>query len=102
MGIFLIIIFYNLSSNLQSYYLEIKNRYSSDKSYLAVINKNGLWIKDIVNDEISIINSSKVNKNILETTFISTFDKEFNLIININSNKIDIKNRNWLIYNASI
>ncbi len=102
MGIFLIIIFYNLSSNLQGYYLEIKNRYSSDKSYLAVINKNGLWIKDIVNDEISIINSSKVNKNILETTFISTFDKEFNLIRNIKSNKIDIKNRNWLIYNASI
>ena len=101
-GIFLIIIFYNLSSNLQGYYLEIKNRYSSDKSYLAVINKNGLWIKDIVNNEISIINSSKVNKNILETTFISTFDKKFNLIRNIKSNKIDIKNRNWLIYNASI
>ena len=102
LGIFLIIVFYNLSSSLQGYYLEIKNRYSSDKSYLAVINKNGLLIKDIVNDEISIINSSKVNKNILETTFISTFDKEFNLIKNIKSNKIDIKNKNWIIYNASI
>ena len=102
MGIFLIIIFYNLSSNLQSYYLEIKNRYSSDKSYLAVINKNGLWIKDIVNDEISIINSSKVNKNILENTFISVFDQNYTLKKNIKSNKVNIKDNKWLIHNASV
>ena len=102
MGILMILIFYNFSSYLQGHYLEIKNRYSTDKSYLAVINKNGLWIKDIVNEEISIINSSKINKNILENTFITTFDKDFNLIRNIKSNKIDIKNKNWLIYDATI
>ena len=102
MGVIVIILFYNLSSNLQSYYLEIKNRYTTDKSYLAVINKNGLWIKDIVNNEINIINSSKINNNILEDTFISTFDKNYDLIRNIKSNKIDIKNNNWLIYNASV
>ena len=102
MGIIIIFVYYNLSSNLQGHYLEIKNRYSTDKSYLAVINKNGLWIKDIVNQEISIINSSKINKNILENTFITTFDKNFNLIRNIRSNKIDIKDKNWLIYDAAI
>ena len=102
MGILMILIFYNFSSYLQGHYLEIKNRYSTDKSYLAVINKNGLWIKDIVNEEINIINSSKINKNILENTFITTFDKDFNLIRNIKSNKIDIKNKNWLIYDATI
>ena len=102
MGIIVIILFYNLSSSLQSYYLEIKNRYTTDKSYLAVINKNGLWIKDIVKDEINIINSSKINNNLLEDTFISTFDKNYDLIRNIKSNKIDIKKKNWLIYDASI
>ena len=102
MGLIIIFLFYNLSSNLQKYYLEIKNQYITDKSYLAVINKNGLWIKDIVNNEISIINSSKINKNILEDAFISTFDNEYNLIRNIRSNKIDIKNKTWLIYNASV
>ena len=102
MGLFIIILFYNLSSNLQSYYLEVKNRYSTDKTYLAVINKNGLWIKDIVNNEINIINSSKINNNILEDTFITTFDKNYDLIRNIKSNKIDIKNKNWLIYDASV
>ena len=102
MGIFIIVLFYNLSSNLQSYYLEVKNRYSTDKTYLAVINKNGLWIKDIVKNEINIINSSKINNNILEDTFITTFDKNYDLIRNIKSNKIDIKNKNWLIYDASV
>ena len=102
MGIIIILLFYNFSSNLQRYYLEIKNQYTTDNSYLAVINKNGLWIKDIVNNEISIINSSKINGNILEDTFISTFDKDYNLIRNIRSNKIDIKNKIWLIHDASI
>ena len=102
-GLITIIFFYNFSSNLQGYYLEVKNRYSTDKSdYLAVINKNGLWIKDIINDEINIINSSKINNNILSETFISSFDKEYKLLRNIKSNKIDIKNNNWLIYEASV
>ena len=103
MGLFTILLFYNLSSTLQNYYLEIKNQYSQDKSdYLAVINKNGLWIKDIVDGEINIINSSKINNNILEETFISTFDKNYEFIRNIRSNKVDIKNNDWLIYDASI
>ena len=103
LGILLISIYYNLSSTLQSYYLEVKNQYSTDKSdYLAVINKNGLWIKDIVGDKINIINSSKINNNILSETFISTFDKNFKLLQNIRSNKVDIKNNKWLIYDALI
>ena len=102
LGIFIIIFFYNLSSNLQSYYLEIKNQYSKDNSHLAVINKNGLWIKDIKNNEISIINSSKIDKNFLTETFITTFDKDYNLLRNIESNKVDIKSNRWLIHDATI
>ncbi len=102
-GLTVIFLFYNLSSTLQNYYLEIKNQYSGDKSdYLAVINKNGLWIKDIVDDEIHIINSSKINNNILSETFISTFNKNYEFVRNIRSNKVDIKNNEWLIHDASI
>ncbi|WP_428080525.1 LptF/LptG family permease [Candidatus Pelagibacter sp.] len=102
LGLLIIILYYSFSSNLQKYYIEIKNQYSNDKSYLAVINKNGLWIKDIVGNQISIINSSKIKNNFLEETFISTFDKEFKPIRNIISNKIDIKKNKWLIYNATV
>tara|TARA_B110000037_G_C17120196_1_gene505469 strand:- start:3279 stop:4355 length:1077 start_codon:yes stop_codon:yes gene_type:complete len=101
-GIFIIIVFYSISSNLQHYYLQIKNEFSKDKLYLAVINKNGLWIKDVVEDQVSIINSSKINSNFLTNTFITTFNEDFELVRSIMSDKIDIKNNEWLIYDATI
>ena len=101
-GIFVISIFYSLSSNLQHYYLQVKNQFSKDNLYLAVINKNGLWIKDIVNGQTNIINSSKIDNNFLTNTFITTFDEEFNLVRSLKSNKIDIQNNEWLIYNVTI
>ena len=101
-GILIITIFYSFSSNLQHYYLQIKNQFSKNNMHLAVINKNGLWIKDIVDNKINIINSSKINNNFLTDTFISTFDKEFNLIRSIKSNKIDTKNNDWLVYDAIV
>ena len=101
-GILAITVFYSFSSNLQQYYLQVKNQFSEDKLYLAVINKNGLWIKDVINKQTSIINSSKINKNFLTDTFITTFDENFNLIRSLKSNKIDIKDNEWLIYDATI
>ena len=101
-GLILITLYYNFSSSLQSYYLQLKNQYTKNNEYLAVINKNGLWIKDIVEDEISIINSSKIEDNYLTNSFISKFDKNYNLIRSIKSDKIDIKEKKWLIYNAQI
>jgi len=101
-GILTITVFYSVSSNLQHYYLQVKNQFSKDKLYLAVINKNGLWIKDIVENQTNIINSSKIDNNFLTDTFITTFDKNFNLIRSLKSDKIDIKDNEWLIYNATI
>jgi len=94
--------FYNLSSTFQSYYLQIKSQYSTDKLHLAVINKNGLWIKDIINKETNIINSSKIDNNFLTDTFITTFNEDFDLIKSLKSDKIDIKKNQWLIYDAII
>ena len=59
-------------------------------------------VKDIVENKVNIINSSKINNNILENTFISTFDENYNLIRNIKSNKIDIQDQKWIIYDASV
>ena len=73
-GLLIITLFYSFSSNLQHYYLQIKNKFSDDKVYLAVINKNGLWIKDVVDNKTNIINSSKIDNNFLSNTFITTFD----------------------------
>jgi lipopolysaccharide export system permease protein len=101
-GIFLIIFFYNFSSNLKNYYLKIKSNYQTDGKYLAVITNNGLWIKDIVDEKITIINASKIDKNYLINTFITEFTPDYEVIRNIKSNKIDIQSNEWIIFNAKI
>ena len=59
-------------------------------------------MKDVINNQISIINSSKIDKNFLSNTFITTFDDKFNLVKSLKSDKIDIKDNEWLIYDVTI
>jgi lipopolysaccharide export system permease protein len=102
MGIFNISIYYNLASNLKFFYSNIKNDLSTDNKYLAMVNNSGFWIKDEVNNKILIIKSNKIEKNILSKTVINEFDNNFNLLRNIQSEKIDISENNWVIYNPII
>ncbi len=101
-GIFVITIFYNFSSNLKNIYLEIKSSYTTDGKYLAVITKNGLWIKDKIDDKIIITNASSIDKNYLTSSFITEFDEDFKVIRNIKSNKIDISQNEWKILDAKV
>ena len=102
LGFLIIIFFYNFSSNLKNYYLELKFKHTADGKYLAVITNNGLWIKDMVENNISIINAQKIDKNFLINTFITEFDKDFNVIRNIKSKKVDINRYDWIIYDAEV
>ena len=101
-GITIVSIFYNASSNLKNFYLELKSNYTTDGKYLAVINKNGLWIRDKIKDKIIILNASKIDNNYLINNFITEFDKNYKIIRNIKTDKIDIKNNNWIVYNPEI
>tara|TARA_A100001388_G_scaffold271419_1_gene250203 strand:- start:3592 stop:4338 length:747 start_codon:yes stop_codon:yes gene_type:complete len=102
MGILIIIFFYNLSSNFKNFYLELKSNYTSDNKYLAVITNNGLWIKDKIDNKILIINSNKIKPNFLIENIISEFDTNFEILRNIKSDKINIKNNEWIVENAKI
>ncbi len=101
-GILLITFFYNLSSNLKNFYLEQKIKHTLDGKYLAVITNNGLWIKDIIQKKVNIINASKIEQNMLLNVFITEFDEKFEVKRNIKSEKVDVQNKVWTIYNASI
>ena len=101
-GLLTISIFYNASSKLKNFYLELKSSYTEDGKYLAVINKNGLWIRDKIDNKILIVNSSKIDENYLIDAFITEFDINYNVIRNIRSKKIDIKKNEWIIYNPEI
>ena len=65
-GVIIITVFYNFSANFKNFYLEKKSQYTSDGKYLAVITKNGLWIKDEIDDKIYIINSAGAEKTLIE------------------------------------
>jgi len=101
-GIIIIAFFYNLSSNLKNLYLGLKSNHTEDNKYLAVITNNGLWIKDIYNEKTLMINASLINQNELLDAYISEFDSDYEIIRNIKSKKIDIKNKEWIIKNAEI
>ena len=51
-SLLVVTLFYNLSSNLKNIYLELKSNYTYDGKYLAMVTKNGLWIKDKVGDKV--------------------------------------------------
>ena len=102
LGLLIIVFFYNFSSNLKNFYLEIKSKYQTDGKYLAVITNNGLWIKDVKNNKTSIVHASKIDENYLINTFITEFDLDYNVIRNIQSEKIDISNNEWIVYNPRV
>ena len=102
LGIFIIFIFYNFSSNLKYLYLGLKSNYTTNNQYLAVITKNGLWIKDTNDNKTLMINAAKIDKNELQNAFISEFNSNYEIIRNINGKKIDITKKEWFIENAEI
>ncbi len=101
-GLAIITIFYNFSSNLKNFYISLKSDFTSDGKYLAVITQNGLWIKDEIDEKIIIINSSKIEPNLLINSFITVFDENYIAQKNIRSDKIDITNNEWIIYKAKV
>ena len=102
MGTLIILLFYSLSSNLKNIYLEEKNRYTIDDKYLAVVTKNGLWIKDEYENKSIIVHAKKINNNILIDAFITQYNNKYEVIRHIQSDKINIKKNEWLIFNARI
>ena len=101
-GLVLIVIFYNTSAILKKSYLLIKNQYTEDNKYLAVITENGLWIKDEINNNINIINSNNTKDEFLLDVTITQFNKNFEILNIIYSKKVDISTYRWKIFEPLI
>ena len=101
-GIFNVLIFYNVSSLLKFQYSNIKNSFSKDNKYLAMVTDSGLWIKDEISNKKLIIKSTYVKGNFLSKTIINEFNDNFELLRTIQSDKIDIKTNDWIIYEPII
>ena len=101
-GFLLMTIFYTLSSKLRFIYFDVKNSYSNDDKYLAVIKESGLWIKDEINSKILIVNADKISENLLVNVSIHEFDNNFQLTNLIQSKNVDISKYEWIISNPLI
>ena len=91
LGIFIISIFYHLSSNLKFMYFEIKNNYTTDDKYLAMVTENGIWIKDQFNEKILIVNAKNMVNEHLNDVTITIFDNANKFERLVTSKKIDLE-----------
>ena len=96
-GIFTVLIYYNAASKLKFLYTDIKNKFSNDNKYLAVVTESGLWLKDEIYSKTLIVKATSIEKNYLINVIINEFDENFDLINTIQSEKIDINEEEWII-----
>ena len=94
--------FYSISSDLKSKYLDIKNRFSNTNEYLAVVNEDGIWIKEEIDQNIYIIHAEKFDKNKLRTISITEADRYYSNKSTIRASEANIQSKNWQLNNVSI
>jgi len=61
-----------------------------------------LFLRHMQDGKVNIINASKIDNEFLIDTFITEFNENYEVIKNIYSEKINIKEKNWIAYNAKI
>ncbi len=101
-GIFIITLFYTFSSNLKHTYLNFKNKFTNDNKYLAVINENGLWLKEEINSQINIINGEYLSKSQITDITIAQLDLNFDLQRTIVAKTANIQDFIWELKDVQI
>ena len=101
-GILIVSLFYTISSQMKHSYLSFKNKFTDDKKYLAVVNENGLWIKDEVDNSINIINAEIFENDTLKKLTITQMDKDFNIVKTIVGKSANIQKNTWKIKNVEV
>ena len=91
-----------VTSVMSKYYEKTKSEYSKDIDHLASFNKNGLWIKENMNDGQRIITASNKSKNQLQNLVLFNFDKNYTLKNKIFSQSADVETNKWVLKNVTI
>ncbi len=101
-GVLIVTLFYTFSAKTKHSYLSLKNKFTNDNKYLAVVNENGLWIKDEIDNSINIINAESFEKDILKKITITQLDENFNIVNTIIGKSANIQKNTWKIKNVEI
>lgn len=104
LGVFILFVFSPISSTSLKFYEETKRLFSSNDN-LVVINDNGLWFKENLENGYNIIRANKIlNNDFTKLTNVTIYnlDKSFNFIKRLDSDEIIIKNKNWMMFNTKV
>ena len=101
-GILIVSVFYTFSAQMKHSYLSFKNKFTNDNKYLAVVNENGLWIKDEIDNSINIINAEIFENDTLKKLIITQMDRDFNIVKTIIGKSANIQKNTWKINNVAV
>ncbi len=91
-----------ITSSMLKFYEKTKSKYARDIDHLVSFNKNGLWIRENLDNGSRIITAKKPMDTSLIEVKIFQFDENFLLRKKIFSNKADISSFNWVLTDVKI
>ncbi len=102
LGWLILILANPITSSMSKYYEKTKSNFSRDIDHLVTFNKNGLWIKENIDNGQRIISARKPDGYFLIDVTIFHLDKQSNLINKIISPKVNIKENIWFLENVTL
>ena len=96
-GIIMLVALNPVTSIAVKYYEDVKGSYDLDKSHLASINANGIWIKEKIGKNINIIKSEELKGNFLINVSIYKLNENNLLVERTEAKLANILNTDWLI-----
>ena len=102
MGVIILLSYYTFSSNLKYHYYNLKNSFTEQNEYLAVVNESGLWIKEEIDETINIIHAKKFKGNLIENVTITQTDAKYKLPNTIIAEKANVSKKLWKLFDVKI
>lgn len=91
-----------LTSTMSKYYEQVKSNYSRDIDHLINFKRDGLWIKEKLNNKHRFISSNKIEGTFLKNLTIFHLNDQSDLLEKITAEKANIDKNEWTLYNVYI
>ncbi len=101
-GSFILFFINPLTSTMVKYYEVVKAKYSKDIDHLVSINKNGVWIRENINNKLYITSAKKIENNYLHDVTIYIMNNDSDLVSRVETERADITSTEWTMKFASI
>ncbi len=102
LGWLILLVINPITSSMLQFYEKTKSQYALDIEHLVSFNKNGLWIKENLNNEERIVTATKTQGEKLLDVQIFYFDENYLLTKNIFSEKANISDFNWILKDVTV